>query len=440
MLKKILMVVAVFLVSVAMTGYGGIDKAFAGQKKKTVSKKAAQGMEQKKAFDAHDPTIRYHFKDGDMDWSFGFLLGTTSNNGFEIGEAYYTASQIKDGDAASWQAEWIKTADRLAARAEKALVDGHKISAIRQLQRASYYYRASIISMLPDDARVKEVAKRSRSLLRKAGELMDPPLEYIEVPFEGTVLPGYFRKADKSGALRPTLFMIGGGETFAEDLWFHIAPQTFERGYNFIAVDLPGQGLLPWEGKFFRPAMNDPISAVIDYALKRPEVDPKSFAAYGISGGGGFAPQTAMNDPRIKAVAVTSAVVDAERLFSTMPVATTTPKVLETFNSFHRNVVKLVAYRWGLPMDNIPGLVAANKGFTFDPAKVTVPMLLLVGAGEYADKEVQRQQKECMDKLPNPKSKLVVTAFEEGASSHCIGENRSLMGEILFDWLDNVLK
>jgi hypothetical protein len=103
-------------------------------------------------------------------------------------------------------------------------------------------------------------------------------------------------------------------------------------------------------------------------------------------------------------------------------------------------VVKLVAYRWGVKMDNIPGLVAANKGFTFDPAKVTCPMLLLVGAGEYADKEVQRQQKECMDKLPNPKSKLVVTGFEEGASSHCIGENRSLMGEILFDWLDDVLK
>jgi hypothetical protein len=123
-----------------------------------------------------------------------------------------------------------------------------------------------------------------------------------------------------------------------------------------------------------------------------------------------------------------------------MPVAATTPKKLETFSSFHRNVVKLVAYRWGVPMDNIPGLVAANKGFTFDPARVTCPMMLLVGAGEYADKEVQRQQKECMDKLPNLRKKLVVTTFNEGASSHCIGENRSLMGEILFNWLDEVFK
>lgn len=128
-------------------------------------------------------------------------------------------------------------------------------------------------------------------------------------------------------------------------------------------MDLPGQGLLPWEGKFFRPAMYVPISAVTDYALTRPEVDSKRFAAYGINSDGSFAPQTAMNDPRIKAVAVTAAVVDAERLFATMPVTTTTPK-----------------------------------------------------------------------------SKLVVTAFDEDASSHCIGENRRLMGEILFDWPDNVLK
>jgi len=78
-------------------------------------------------------------------------------------------------------------------------------------------------------------------------------------------------------------------------------------------------------------------------------------AAYGISGDGGFAPQTAMNDLRIKAV------------------ATTTPKALETFSSFHRNVVKLVAYLWGVPTDNIPGLAAANKRFAFDPFRLILP-------------------------------------------------------------------
>jgi hypothetical protein len=84
-------------------------------------------------------------------------------------------------------------------------------------------------------------------------------------------------------------------------------------------------------------------------------------------------PQTALNDLRIKAVAVTAAVVETERLFATMPVATTTPKVLETCSSFHRNVVKLVAYRRGVSMDHIPGLVAANKRCTFEPFRLILP-------------------------------------------------------------------
>jgi len=40
----------------------------------------------------------------------------------------------------------------------------------------------------------------------------------------------YFRKADRGTAARKTLIMIGGGETFAEDLVFYIAPEAFDRG------------------------------------------------------------------------------------------------------------------------------------------------------------------------------------------------------------------
>jgi len=33
---------------------------------------------------------------------------------------------------------------------------------------------------------------------------------------------------------------------------------------------------------------------------------------------------------------------------------------------------------------------------------------------------------------------MVITPVEEGASNHCIMENRSLMSQELFDWLDEV--
>jgi pimeloyl-ACP methyl ester carboxylesterase len=441
MLKKILIVVALFLASVVLTGYRGIDTAFAEQKKKVASKKAAQGQEQKKVFDAHDTGVRYHFNDTDMDFNFGTLvLGSTVNHGVEIGEAFYTASKIKDGDAASWQEEWFKMACLAEARGEKSMAAGHKVSARDQFQRASYYYRISLLSILPYDPHLKERAQKSRNLMKKAGELFDPTIEYIEIPFEGTVLPGYFRKAAPGTKPAKTLIMIGGGETFAEDLVFYIAPQTYDRGYNFMTVDLPGQGLLPLEGKTFRPDMNVPMKAVVDYALSRPDVDPQRLVAYGYSGGGGFVPQAAMNDQRIKAIAMNSAVVDAYPLFSTMPVVLATQKEINSWTTFHGNIVKAICWRWGVPMDKPSGLAAANKGYTFDPAKIAVPALIIVGEGEYKSVEVKRQQKVCMDNFTNPLKKMVITPTNEGATNHCVMENRSLVSQVLFDWLDDVLK
>ena len=85
--------------------------------------------------------------------------------------------------------------------------------------------------------------------------------------------------------------MIGGGETFTEDLYYHIAPAAIRRGYNFMTVDMPGQGDLPFQGVYFRPDFETPMKAVVDYALSRPDVDPARLAAYGISAGGYIVPR-----------------------------------------------------------------------------------------------------------------------------------------------------
>jgi hypothetical protein len=429
-----------FLVSFALfNGETGVPRA-AGEKE--ISKtESMPGNERKKVFDAHETYALCYFNDKDMDFTFGSLiLGATVNHGCEIGEAFRTAANIKDGDAASWQAGWAETARLVEARGEQSVAGGHKVSARDQFQRASYYYRVALISMLPDDPRLREYAGKSRSLLKKAGELFDPPMEYFEIPFEGTVLSGYFRKA--SGGTKPvkTLIMIGGGETFAEDPFFLIAPQAYDRGYNFMTVELPGQGLLPLEGKVFRPDMNVPMKVVVDYALGRPDVDPLRLAVYGLSAGGGFVPQAAMRDRRIKAIAMNSCVVDGRALFATMPVVKATQKEIDSWPSFHRNIVKLICWRWGVPMDKPAGLVQANEGFCFDPAKVAVPALIIVAEGEYGSEELKRQQNICIDNLPNPRKKLVVTPAIEGAFNHCVMENRSLASQVLFDWLDEIFR
>ncbi len=151
-------------------------------------------------------------------------------------------------------------------------------------------------------------------------------------------------------------------------------------------------------------------------------------------------PQAAEHDPRIKAMVMNACVVDARPLFATMPVVKATAQEIAAWSSFHGNVVKTICWRWGVPMDQPAGLVAANEGFRFDPAKVAVPALIVVGEGEYQSAEVKRQQQLCLDNLPNPRKKLVVTPASEGAANHCVMENRSLMSQVVFDWLDELFQ
>jgi alpha-beta hydrolase superfamily lysophospholipase len=400
---------------------------------------AAEGIKSG-SWDAHESHTRMHFKDNEMEFSLALILGAAMNSGCEIGEAFFTACRITEGDSSSWQKEWTEMANRVEARGDKSSAKGHGVSAREQYMRASYYYRAAMISMLPDSQNFKKTALKSRTLLIKAGKLLDPPLEYFEIPFDGTVLPGYYRKASRDRKKHKTLIMIGGGETFAEDLVFYIARQAHERGYNFLTVDLPGQGLLPLEGKFFRRDVEVPLKAVVDYALTRSAVDPKRLAMFGISGGGGFVPRAAQFDHRIKAIVMNSAVVDAHRLFAAMPVATMTEDIMKQWSSFKANTIRVIAWRWGVAMDNIPGLVKANSGFEFDPAQIVCPALSLVGAGEYADVNVQEQQRMFLNGVPHSKRFLVVTPADEGASNHCLTENRSVMSQEVFDFLDDAFE
>jgi hypothetical protein len=393
------------------------------------------------AVDPHAAYVGVHFQDKEMDFVFGSLiLGATGSGGCEVGEAFATAARIKDGNAASWQAEWIATARMTEARGAKALAAGHAVSARQQFLRASYYYRAAMVSMLPDDPRLTDTARNSRALMRRAGQLMEPRLEYVDIPFAGGRMQGLFRKTAPGKSPARTIVMIGGAETFAEDLYFYIGPQAFERGYNFLTVDLPGQGLMPLAGKVFRPDMASPIRAVLDYALTRPDVDPKRLVLYGISSGGGFAPQAAMGEGRIAALVMNNCVVNAEPGVAKMAVATATPGVTAAWSSFKRQTNQGIAWRFGVPIDNLPGLVAANKGFAFTPEKVTAPSLVIVANGESRNEEITRQTTLCMDGLPNPAKRLVVTPAEEGASNHCVMENRSLMSQEVFDWLHDVLR
>src|ERR1700751_1756842 len=124
-------------------------------------------------------------------------LGHAAYGGADIGEVLATAQAITAGDYDSWYDQWLATADWVSAEAEKMVAEGHRISARDGLMRANNYYRAAefFLHGNPDDPRIDHAYNRARDCFRAAAALFDPPIEPVEIPYEGTVLHGYFYRA-----------------------------------------------------------------------------------------------------------------------------------------------------------------------------------------------------------------------------------------------------
>jgi len=402
-----------------------------------------------------DPRIKYHFKREEFDFFFQWLAGASTHGGAEVGESFYAASQIEEGNVESWIRAWTELAGRVAARGETSRAGGHRVSARESFLRAYTYHRAPLmfISPLDEPGRYRRRYEQARAYFRQAAKLFDPPLEPFEVPFEvpfeGAVLPGYFVHVDDSGTPRKTLIMIGGGDTFVEDLYAYIGPAATKRGYNVLMVDLPGQGALPFEGLTWRADVEVPMAAVVDYALARPDVDPEQLVTYGISGGGYLVPRAVTAEKRLKAAVACSAILDFTQAwdqdFIALHEKAERPilyRAVKRFMQWYRGAYFTLVdtYVWRFGAESVPGLIDASEDCVVDPGQITCPLLNVLSEQEYAESTAIREWAErCERELAHPNHKLVVMPQDEGADSHAIDTNLSLMSQVVFDWLDDVL-
>jgi pimeloyl-ACP methyl ester carboxylesterase len=96
------------------------------------------------------------------------------------------------------------------------------------------------------------------------------------------------------------------------------------------------------------------------------------------------------------------------------------------------------AWRWGAK--RYADMLHLAKDFTLDPAQISCPLLSIVGEKEYTNSTVSRRfQDDAIKANPNPQSRLVVVKGSDGGDAHAIGTNLSLMAQLVFDWLDEVL-
>jgi hypothetical protein len=93
--------------------------------------------------------LKYHFKSQGFEFVFQWILGMQTHGASEVGESFFAASQIKDGDPASWVKAWQALAERVEQRAAASFERGHLVSAREAYLRAYTYYRAAFAFIDP---------------------------------------------------------------------------------------------------------------------------------------------------------------------------------------------------------------------------------------------------------------------------------------------------
>lgn len=220
-------------------------------------------------------------------------MGQTAYGGAELGECLATARRVIEDDNDSWYREWSATARWVHAQGEAALAGGHRISARDAFLRAANYFRTAEFFLHgdPADPRIRDAATRSVRAFRQAAALSEPLIECLEIPYEDTILPGYFFRAAAPGP-RPTVVVHNGFDGTAEEVYSFLGRAGQERGYHVLAFEGPGQGqVIREQGLPFRPDWEHVVGPVLDVATARPDVREDRIGLVGISMGGVLAPR-----------------------------------------------------------------------------------------------------------------------------------------------------
>ena len=196
-----------------------------------------------------------------------------------------------DGDL--WGKEWGKAGVQYEALAEEQEKQGNKKDAGENYYLAYEYYRIGRYPV-PSSPEKMNCYKGALRTFLKAGPYMDPPLERIEVPFEGKKVVGYLQ-TPKDVTRPPVVMHWGGVDGWKEDRRTN-NDVLLKTGIACFTIDMPGAGENPCLGSDLRAERT--FSAAMDYLETRSDIDGKRIACMGGSFGGYWAAKLAHTESK----------------------------------------------------------------------------------------------------------------------------------------------
>ena len=389
-------------------------------------------------------STRIFFKNGDTDFFFNWLLGIGEVFGFSHGELYYLAQELgKSPKPDNWKSVFLSHGNYLEQKVSH--------SGLSEQTKAQYYLaqtyslRSAIQFINPFSDEYLPTVHKMETAFSNAIQSLGAPVEELSIPYQDSYLPGYYLH---SGNHCPTLIMIGGGDTYREDLFYFAGYPGWMRSYNVLMVDLPGQGSNPGRGLTFDVNASIPISQCIDWLEGRnPQLN--HLAIYGVSGGGYFTAQAVEEDTRIHAWIASTPIYDVSEIFrKEFGAGLKTPSwlmnvLLKLAGSLNEAAdLNLKKYAWQFGTSDFKSAIneVFNRAKVVDYQKIQCPCLFIMGEGEGA--ELQHQTRVIFEALKskNSQTKLQIFEAESGADAHCQVNNLRLAHNVVFDWLDTLFE
>jgi alpha-beta hydrolase superfamily lysophospholipase len=392
--------------------------------------------------------------DGLLDAQTLRAAGTAPYGGADVGECRAAAAAVRGTDLASWHAAWTSTAGTVLALAQAEQAAGRLESARLAFFRASSYFRTAGVMLLgaPLDPRLADSYARQASAFRSGAALLTPPPEIVQIPYEGTTLPGYFFRAGPDPAPRATVILTGGYDGTAEELYFANGAAALARGYHVLAFDGPGQGAaLVRQGLVLRPDWEAVITPVVDYLLTRPDVDPDRVALIGLSLGAHLAPRAASAEHRLAACIADCGAYDlfaaaVARIPGVLAGGLTggQPLAAAVLGRLLQALAGRPTAGWALrrgqlvhgaarPLDYL--LALRPYSLAGRAAAITCPVLVCDAEGD----DISASAPQLAAALTGEKEYIHFTAAE-GAGDHCEAGARTLYHARSFGWLDQLLR
>lgn len=381
------------------------------------------------------------------------ILGIAGTGGCEINECFLTLEKIKPHNEESWIQEWAFLAKRVEETALEALESGQRETARRAYLRASAYFQVAMFSLSPTDQRMFQYLTRSRELFHCAAPLFTPAIEVLEIPFGHARLPGYFVSTGQPHS--PTLLVINGGDSTNEEMVHFIGLLAAQRGWNCLIFEGPGQ----WSALQMNPGLvmtveyEKPVKAVVDYLLRRPDVEPDRIALYGLSLSSMLGARAVAFDKRFCACILNGGpVVDVNQAWEAVRppwVKKTIPGVWDVLFSLLMKVNAQFAgfvnhFEWSLGVSSLRDVLDAFVPFNIRSlaSQIECPTLILEGEGEYAQTDAP-SVKLALRFIGDIKGPVTVHEFriatDGWAASHCQIGSPGAASAVIFDWLDRVI-